>query len=456
MQMCVETESNLLAVVLVKDAKGHARDGLKRHPVIHVLDLSTGNELWKHEIDSDVEMMPTRWNENDEVEYSLDNYHPPNFLNGRLYLFYEGVTSFDARTGKERTREKFRVNEEGLALTEADPVADERNVYTSGRGKVRAISRLSGEEVWEAKDLGSVPEMILTRDVLYARTGGQFTRLEDGETVERGPYGVSAIDLEKGKVLWRYKGADRGITNLVLPDQSTIMIADRDELIVRIAEREEIEALLPWHAAGTLSRREAEMVERALATDAGLAAQYETVREDLAETIVANESLGAPSARAMQKLMADIEADVATSRRARSSFNLGEWLSERLSSFSPRTLAWSATAAALAVVLQAGLLAGMFVNERQGTSFQTASVQTDETFKAGTYALIRFAPEATTGDVNKLLESYKIAIVDGPSGGGVYTVRLAMTGMPKEELAQVVKKLQDEKVVRFIGPKPTE
>jgi hypothetical protein len=112
--------------------------------------------------------------------------------------------------------------------------------------------------------------------------------------------------------------------------------------------------------------------------------------------------------------------------------------------------------AALAVVLQAGLLAGMFVNERQGASFQTASVQTDQTMKSGTYALIRFAPEATTADVNKLLENYKIAIVDGPSGGGVYTVRLAVTGMPKEDLARMVKKLQDESVVRFIGPKPAE
>jgi hypothetical protein len=107
----------------------------------------------------------------------------------------------------------------------------------------------------------------------------------------------------------------------------------------KAAEREEVEALLPWHAAGTLSRREADMVERALAADATLAAQYETVRDDLAETIAANESLGAPSARAMQKLMADIEADASTARRARTSFNLGEWLSEKLSSFSPRTLA---------------------------------------------------------------------------------------------------------------------
>jgi hypothetical protein len=56
--------------------------------------------------------------------------------------------------------------------------------------------------------------------------------LKDGENVERGPYGVSAIDLRNGKVLWRYKGADKGITNLVIPDASTITIADRDDLIV--------------------------------------------------------------------------------------------------------------------------------------------------------------------------------------------------------------------------------
>ena len=223
----------------------------------------------------------------------------------------------------------------------------------------------------------------------------------------------------------------------------------------RAAEREEIEALLPWHAAGTLSRREADMVEQALAADTDLAAQYATVREDLAETIVANESLGAPSARAMQKLMADIEADASTARRMRSSFNLGEWLSERLSSFSPRTLAWSATAAALAVVLQAGLLAGMFVSERQGGNFHTASVQSDQAIKGGTYALISFSPQASVADVTKLLETYKIAVIEGPTGG-VYTVRLAMTGIPKEELARTVKKLQDEPAVRFIGPKPTE
>ncbi|HXG64034.1 MAG TPA: PQQ-binding-like beta-propeller repeat protein, partial [Blastocatellia bacterium] len=89
----------------------------------------------------------------------------------------------------------------------------------------------SGRVEWEAKDLGLTPEMILANGVLYVRTGGRFTRLKDGEAAERGPYGVSAIDARTGKTLWRYKGADKGITNIAIPDASTVLIADRDDLI---------------------------------------------------------------------------------------------------------------------------------------------------------------------------------------------------------------------------------
>jgi len=232
MQISVDPESNLLAVVLAKDAKNRARDGFKRRPLLHVLNLATGDELWKYEV-GEVEMMPARWPEDSgkEVDYTLDNYYPPVFVDGRLYVFYEGVTSFDARSGKERLREKYRVNEEGLALTEAEPIFTESFIYVSGRGHVRAISRQTGDTEWAAKDLGLTPEMILVGDVLYVRTGGQFTRLKDGETIERGSYGVSAIDANSGKVIWRYKGADKGITNLLLPDRNTIAIADRDDLI---------------------------------------------------------------------------------------------------------------------------------------------------------------------------------------------------------------------------------
>jgi outer membrane protein assembly factor BamB len=233
MQMAVDIEANLLAVVFVKDAKGRAREGFKRKPILYLFNLSNGDDLWKRELESEVEMMPTRWIEgsDEDVPYVLANYRPPFFLDGRLYLFYEGVTSLDVRSGKDRIRDKFKVNEEGLALTEADPIYDNQFIYMSGRGRVRAVSRSTGKVEWESQDLGLTPELFLVGNVLYARTGGQFTRLKDGEIVERGSYGVSAIDIKNGKTIWRYKGADKGITNLAMPDSSTILIADRDDLI---------------------------------------------------------------------------------------------------------------------------------------------------------------------------------------------------------------------------------
>ncbi|MGB7619991.1 MAG: hypothetical protein WBM06_23800, partial [Pseudolabrys sp.] len=116
-------------------------------------------------------------------------------------------------------------------------------------------------------------------------------------------------------------------------------------------ERREIEELLPWHAAGTLSRRDAQHVEEALARDPELARRYALVREEFGETIHLNETLGAPSARAVEKLFVAIDAE--PGRRPVASFNLGSRIGEFFSSLSPRTLAWSASAAAIAILLQA-------------------------------------------------------------------------------------------------------
>ena len=231
MQLAVDPESDVIAVVLVKDARGPLGKEFKRTPVIHVLQLSTGDELWKRDLDSDIEMMPARFDEDrGEVAFTLDNYRAPLLLDGRLYLFYEGATSYDARTGKEKDREKFKVNEHGLALTEADPVFDNSHVYISGRGKIRAIDRRTGQIDWKADDLGTASEMAVVGETLYVRTGGQFTRLNDGEIEAKGPFGMSAIDTKSGKTLWRYKDADKGLTNFAFANADTIVFADRDDL----------------------------------------------------------------------------------------------------------------------------------------------------------------------------------------------------------------------------------
>src|SRR5215475_7247555 len=109
----------------------------------------------------------------------------------------------------------------------------------------------------------------------------------------------------------------------------------------KATDREEIEYLLPWHAAGTLSRRDAERVERALASDQELARRFELVREELGETIHLNESLGAPSARAMTKLFAAIDAEGATKRKPGFAFDLRTKMSEFFGGFAPRTLTYA-------------------------------------------------------------------------------------------------------------------
>jgi anti-sigma factor RsiW len=210
----------------------------------------------------------------------------------------------------------------------------------------------------------------------------------------------------------------------------------------------DIEVLLPWHAAGTLGARDRERVEAALANDPELARRYELVREELGQAIELNESLGAPSARAMQALFAKIDAEPA--RPAVGSVNLGVRIREFFAALSPRTLAWSAGAAALAILLQAGVIAGIILKEKSAGGYETAAAPKSAAGE-GAYALIRFQPQATAADVTKFLETNKLSIADGPSAGGLYRVRIAAKGTPRADLERILKTLQDDKVVGFIA-----
>ena len=208
----------------------------------------------------------------------------------------------------------------------------------------------------------------------------------------------------------------------------------------------DIEALLPWHAAGTLSRRDAERVEDALSRDPALARRYALVREELVETIHLNETLGAPSARAMEKVFAKIGAEPA---RLPVSLNLGARVFGWFASLTPRTVAWAGSAAAIAILLQAGLIATIMLKQNQIASFQTASAPSTAP-GVGAFTLIRFAPQASVDDINKFLETNKLSIISGPVAGGLYKVRVGENTLSKDELGQMVKKLQQDKVVGFI------
>jgi hypothetical protein len=218
----------------------------------------------------------------------------------------------------------------------------------------------------------------------------------------------------------------------------------------------EIEMLLPWHAAGTLNARDARRVDDALARDPELASQYAVIREEYAETIDLNESLGAPSARAMQKLFAAIDSEPA--RNPSASLDISARIVGFFASLSPRTLAWSASLGALALLLQAGLIGAVLV-KNQAASFQTASLSTNEPItralgpEAPPRALVRFAPDARVAEVTALLDTYQASIVDGAKGG-LFRLQFGNKAMSKDEITGLMSRLQSEKIVNLAVATP--
>jgi hypothetical protein len=207
----------------------------------------------------------------------------------------------------------------------------------------------------------------------------------------------------------------------------------------------EIEALLPWHAAGTLSDRDMRRVDEALARDPELAKQYQVIQDEYAATIFLNESLGAPSTRAMQKLFAAIDAEPA--RAPSLSLNLSARISAFFSRMSPRTLAAGAALGALALLVQAGVI-GAVLMKNQTADYQTASFSGAERpgSDGRTTALVRFTPDAKMSDITAFLDSYQASIVDG-ARSGMFRLQFGDKAMSKDEIAALMGRLQNEKII---------
>ncbi|MEN3288830.1 MAG: hypothetical protein V7634_3130 [Bradyrhizobium sp.] len=223
----------------------------------------------------------------------------------------------------------------------------------------------------------------------------------------------------------------------------------------------EIELLLPWYAAGTLNARDMKRVEEALSRDPELSRQYAVIQQEYAETIALNETLGAPSMRAMQKLFAAIEAEPSQP----ASRSRGIW-TRTLSFFdaqSPKALAWATVFGVLLVLAQAAVI-GFVVFREQPAPFQTASLNLPnhaEPAPGGVsltralgpkaaatpvHAQVRFVPDARISDITALLNHYQASIVDGAKGG-LFTLQLGDHPMSKDEAENLIARLQREKII---------
>ena len=88
---------------------------------------------------------------------------------------------------------------------------------------------------------------------------------------------------------------------------------------------------------------------------------------------------------------------------------------------------------------------GLWMTGTSGDAFRPASGGVTQPAD-GTYALVRFADTATTGDVGGLLTGLAMSIVDGPKPGGLYRVRLGDATMSSQQ--------RDERIAALRAARP--
>jgi hypothetical protein len=108
-------------------------------------------------------------------------------------------------------------------------------------------------------------------------------------------------------------------------------------------------------------------------------------------------------------------------------------------------------------LLQAGVIGAVLVN--QTATYQAASLSMNEPTtralgpEAPPRALVRFAPEARIADITALLDNYQATIVDSGKSG-MFRLQFGNRPMTKDEIAGLINKLQNEKIVSLAVATP--
>ncbi len=216
-------------------------------------------------------------------------------------------------------------------------------------------------------------------------------------------------------------------------------------------KRSELELLLPFYANGRISAADKARVEAALTSDAELAARLDIIRDDMAETTLLNESLGAPSPRVLDRLMAGMDAEprrLGVLATARSGF-IG-WFGHLLASQPPRRLAYAGAAACALIAIQGIALTGIAL--RPTTGFETASAPAQASER---YVLLSFSADARAGEIAAFFKRFDASVVDGPRANGYFKVRVGDASLTPGQVDAIAARMKSEAaIVRYVAPAP--
>jgi len=222
----------------------------------------------------------------------------------------------------------------------------------------------------------------------------------------------------------------------------------------KILEQEpgEIEALLPWHAAGTLSARDSRRVEDALARDSELAKQYAVIRKN---TPRPSRSMRASARRPRARCISCLRRSTPNCAQA---VGVAQDLHGNRGNFSRacRRARWLIRrhSARWPLLLQAGVIGAFLASSRPGRfkprrlSGREGNRRPFARAETAPRALVRFAPDARIADITAFLDANQASIIDS-SQGGMFRLQFGDKPMSRQETASLMTRLQSEKIINL-------
>ncbi len=211
---------------------------------------------------------------------------------------------------------------------------------------------------------------------------------------------------------------------------------DRDAL-------QELELLLPFHTTGRLTPSEATRAERYFSDHPD---RWQLLSEEKDAVVAGNEAISARRVHSFARVAAAISATRDQPVMSRGVFGAIRWFFDRPSAQSVR---WVGAAAAVLIAIQTAAIGTLLVAQ---SSNQYATASGGSVLREpGRLVTIRFADGATAPAIATLLAGLDMRIVDGPVGGGLFTIRIGPQGMSDAERDRAIASLKARRdLVAFV------
>lgn len=194
------------------------------------------------------------------------------------------------------------------------------------------------------------------------------------------------------------------------------------------SEREAIEMLLPFYAMGTLDPHECARVDAFLDANPDMRVQLALIEDERVATVRDNEAIAPPRGLTVDALLSQLpkSASQQATGAVKGAFAR---MAELFRAPDASGLRWAAAAVVALVAVQSIAVGTVLVGERPGYELASGGTVQGET---GTFALVRFKPDATFANIRAELQRLDLDWVSGPNGAGLVTLRISENELAAE------------------------